>query len=116
MASFSTSFVGTENPLSESGAFESVTGWGDIKKVSGLAEAATASTHSISRYIGTTFGDNQYSFVSNINDSNGGISFLTACTRLDHATGAGYYAVYKPSASRVYFYRADGGPATPTSH
>jgi hypothetical protein len=112
MASFSTTFTGSENPLSESGVFESVSGWAAMQKVSGNAEAAATITHAVARYIGTSFGDNQYSWVTNANDSNANSTFITACTRLDHSNGAGYYLVYKPSANQLLFFRADGGPAT----
>jgi hypothetical protein len=110
MASFSTSFDGSENPLSESSAFATVSGWGNVKKVSGVALATTAATHSLAQYVGQTFGDNQYAKAFNINDSYGGNDLISVATRTQ-SDGSGYYLAYRKGLNRVVLYK-DTGPAS----
>lgn len=64
MASASSSFVGTENPLSEGGVWSLPSAvWGNMRKDTGAAVAAVF-TESSMYYSGTTFGADQFSQIT----------------------------------------------------
>ena len=65
MASASSTFTGTENPLSEGGVWVSTSAyWADMRKLNGLGVAIANSNDTAKRYTGTTFGADQFSEIT----------------------------------------------------
>lgn len=87
MATWTSTFDGDENPLSESGAWTSgPSGWDACKKLSGVAMAVNTSSDSAARYEGNSLDSDQSSEVTTVNFSSGGSSLGGAITRMQGTT------------------------------
>jgi hypothetical protein len=98
------SFSGSENPLSEGGVWDSPGLWVDLRKNNGaLADGLNAMARRITPGVGT----NQYSEITFDQDP-GSASWVGVMTRIQGATnGSGYLAI--AYAGEVRLYRADQG-------
>jgi hypothetical protein len=98
------SFSGSENPLSEGGAWDSPGPWANLRKNNGaLADGLNAMARRITPGVGT----NQYSEITFDQDP-GSASWVGVMTRIQGATnGSGYLAI--AYAGEVRLYRADQG-------
>jgi hypothetical protein len=98
------SFSGTENPLSEGGVWDSPGPWGNMRKNNG---ALTDGTNAMARRIMAGVAANQYSEITFDQDP-GSASWVGVMTRIQGATnGSGYLAIVY--AGEVRLYRADQG-------
>jgi hypothetical protein len=87
MATWTSTFDGDENPLSESGDWTSgPSGWDAVKKLSGVAMAVNTSSNSAGRYEGNSLDSDQSSEVTTVNFSSGGTSLGGCLTRMQGIT------------------------------
>lgn len=92
MASASSTFTGTENPLSESGVWVATSAyWGAVRKANGLAVVNTGGD-SARRYTGVTFAADHYSEITLASVPSGGLLYFHYCMARMNAT-AGCYLV-----------------------
>lgn len=90
MATASSTFDGTENPLSEGAAWVGGPGaWAPMQKTSGVAHGSSGQS-SLARYVGTSFGDDQFSRVTFSGTSAG--TYPTVNTRINGNTDGDCYA------------------------
>jgi hypothetical protein len=114
VSDLSSSFAGSENPLSESSLWTSGPGaWGDLQKVSGLARAAATSTFSAARANdtapGAAIGADQYSQVTLTTLGAGNPEGGPTC-RMASTTDGDCYLIDAVAGDGFYFFRCtDGG-------
>jgi hypothetical protein len=95
-------FSGTENPLSESGVWDSPGSWADLQKSNG---AFAAGLNAQARLVAPAVAANQYSEIT-FNQDPGSSSWVGVTTRVQGAgDGSGYLAI--AYAGEVRLYRAD---------
>lgn len=112
MATASTTFAGSENPLSEGGVWVTPTGVSStVQKVAGAARATAVGADALARYVGTTFGSNQYSKTVIINVAN---ADGDPVTRLASNTDGDCYGIAADAAPSVSIFRIDDNGATLT--
>lgn len=111
MASASSSFTGTENPLSEGGVWSALTAyWQHCTKANGLkVDGAVLANDCAARYTGVTFSADHYSEITLAAVPTGGQLFFTYCMCRMNATAACYLATTAPdvSSTTLQLYKLD---------
>ncbi len=111
MATATSSFTGSENPLSEGSAWSCGQGEFDtVEKVSGVVRAVPVFWYGVARYAASTFDDDHFSEITLKAPSGGGVKATAgALTRLDNSGTAStcYTAFHARSADQVTISRID---------
>lgn len=111
MASASSSFTGTENPLSEGGVWTALTAyWQHVTKANGLkVDPAVLGNDCAARYTGVTFSADHYAEITLAAVPTGGQLFFHYCMVRMNATAGCYLATTAPdvSSTTAQLYRVD---------
>jgi hypothetical protein len=100
-ATASSTFSGTEDPLTEKGMWSTAGSWANLKKNNG---AYTTSTTAAARLVSPVTGPNQFAEITYDQDP-GTASWPGVMTRVQSTTGSGYLAI--AYAGEVQLYRTD---------
>lgn len=112
MASASSTFDNTENPLSEAAAWVSGPGaLTDVQKVSGQVRVVTEATNAGARYVGTTFaGDHSSEITLGSGFPTAAVVFIAAATRMQGNSDGSCYIAFTQGENAIGVYRiADTG-------
>lgn len=106
MASASSSFAGSENPLSEGGAWTSGPGAaGDVQKVSGFVRPATTGVNAFARYEAVAFaGDHESEVILQALNSS---VFYGPCVRIQSASDPACYLAFNIGTGSIHVQRVD---------
>lgn len=111
MASASSSFAGTESPLSEGGVWSALTTyWQHLRKATGAAvDTAVLGNDCAARYTGVTFSADHSSAITLAAVPTGGQLFFQYVTARMNATAACYLATTAPdiSSTTLQLYKID---------
>lgn len=105
-ASYTSSFPGTENPLSESGSWSAPGSWANLEESSGTGVfPATAGTTAAARLVSPSIGPIQYSEITYDTDP-GASNWVGIMTRIQGSgNGSGYLVI--AFDGEILLYRAD---------